>query len=195
MMNLPQDLILASKSPRRQQILKDLGIPFSVHSMDVDESYDPSMKPKMVAEYLANKKNRAYRFKFKREIILTSDTTVVLGNEILNKPKDANEAVEMLALLSGKTHEVITGVCISDIKKAISFSGCTEVTFSGLSDDEIQYYVDRFKPLDKAGAYGIQEWIGMIGIREMKGDYYNVVGLPAHRVYQALKKDFSSALK
>lgn len=190
MMNLPHDLILASKSPRRQQILRELRLNFRIETLEVDESFDDQLPSDEVAEYLAKKKNEAYRQKFTREIIITADTTVLIGDKILNKPNDRDEAEEMIRTLSGHTHKVISGVAISmpGRKDIISFSETTQVTFTRLENHEIAYYIDQFQPYDKAGAYGIQEWIGLIAIERIDGSYQNVVGLPSHRLYHELKK-------
>jgi septum formation protein len=190
MMNLPHDLILASKSPRRQQILRDLGLNFRIETLEVDESFDDQLPSVAVAEYLAKKKNEAYRQKFTKEIIITADTTVLIGDKILNKPADRDEAEEMIRSLSGNIHKVITGVAISipGRQDFISFSETTKVTFTRLENHEIDFYIDQFQPYDKAGAYGIQEWIGLIAIERIEGSYQNVVGLPSHRLYHELKK-------
>ncbi|MCR9250167.1 MAG: Maf family nucleotide pyrophosphatase [bacterium] len=191
-MNLTHPLILASNSPRRQQILKDAGFVFEVFTKNVDEEFSPDMDVRKVAEYLATKKNKAYLGEINNKIILTADTTVVLGKTILNKPEDDQDAIKMLKDLSGTRHEVITGVAISLNDQLVSFSDTTFVDFKELVDEEIEFYVTQYKPLDKAGAYGIQEWIGMIGVTKLEGSFYNVVGLPIDKVYQQLIKFQSS---
>lgn len=182
-------VLLASKSPRRRELLEHLRIPFSVISTGgIDESYPSDLPAAEIPQYLANKKADAYINRFNgNELIITSDTLVLLDGEILGKPKDRQDAIEMLRRLSGKSHEVVTGVCISTREKRTSFSVTTEVRFSELSDPDIEYYVDTFLPLDKAGAYGIQEWIGCIAVEAIDGSFYNVMGLPVHRLYKELK--------
>lgn len=151
------------------------------------------MNALQVAQYLSEAKNLHYR-KFRPDrIILTADTTVIYNNTVLNKPKDENEATDMLSSLSGKIHQVVTGVCISSPEKSISFSDVTEVQFYEISEEEIQHYITNYQPLDKAGAYGIQEWIGMTQVVHINGSFYNVMGLPTHRVYQTLKTQFSQS--
>lgn len=178
-------IILASKSPRRQELLKGLGITFEVKTQEVDESYPDSLENKKVAEYLAQKKANVFQLK-SSEILITSDTTVLLENQILNKPKNAAEAEKMLNLLSDKSHHVITGVCLKSLDKEMVFSETTKVSFKKLTKEEVQHYVQHYKPFDKAGAYGIQEWMGYIGIKQLEGCYYNVMGLPLSRLYQEL---------
>lgn len=185
-----QKLIVASNSARRQQLMKDAGFVFEVHVLDVDETLDPSIANADAAEYLAEKKNKAYRAIFKDEIVLTSDTVVVANGEILGKPKDEKEAFQMVATMSGKSHEVVSGVCISSPDHKVSFSDVTQVQFESLSPEEIKYYIETYQPYDKAGSYGIQEWIGMIGIQSIQGSFYNVMGLPINKVYQTLRSDF-----
>ena len=185
-------LILASNSPRRKQLLSELGYEFTVRTCPVEEDFPEDMPSNEVAEYLAEKKNRANRkVAAAHEIILTADTVVIREQEILNKPQDRAEAYRMIKSLSGKPHEVITGVCISDSEEFKSFSVKTTVHFAVLSDEEIYHYTDTAKPFDKAGAYGIQEWIGLIGVTHIEGSYANVVGLPTREVYQALKSIYS----
>lgn len=183
-------LIVASNSARRQQLMREAGYMFEVEVLDVDETLDGSIPSKEVAEFLAKKKNQAYRPNFNDEIILTADTVVILDDKILGKPADEEEAYEMILAMSDRTHEVISGVCISDAYRTVSFSDTTVVQFEKLSDQEIHYYIKHYRPFDKAGSYGIQEWLGMIAIRSIQGSYYNVVGLPVHRVYQVLMADF-----
>lgn len=183
-------LILASGSPRRQEILKVSGFEFSVFTREMDEDFPDSLPVREVAEYLAKKKNLFYRDFFDDEIILTADTTVILGETILNKPADQADAVRMIQVLQNNTHEVYTGVCLSNHAKSFSFSEMTKVTFHPMSDREIDYYLNTAKPFDKAGAYGVQDWLGMVKVKELKGSFYNVMGLPVDRVYQALNDEF-----
>lgn len=179
-------IILASNSPRRRQLLGGLGLAFEVKVLKgVDESYPSGIPATQVAEYIAAEKASAYDVG-DDELLITADTIVVVGNQILGKPKDAAEAVRMLRLISGCTHQVVTGVCMLTQEKQRRFSVCTDVTFRKLSDTEIDYYVSRYKPYDKAGAYGIQEWIGFVGVTAINGSYYNVMGLPVQRVYDEL---------
>lgn len=179
-------IVLLSGSPRRQQILREAGFTFDVQKTDVSEDFPSSLPVKEVAEYLARKKADFIKSRLGSEIAIAADTTVVLGNEILNKPADRDDAMKMLEKLSGKTHTVITGVCIVSSEKEISFSDHTQVSFRSLTHEEISWYIDHFKPYDKAGAYGVQEWIGMVAIDRIVGSYFNVVGLPVHRVYEEL---------
>jgi septum formation protein len=183
-------LILASNSARRQQLMRDAGFDFDVNVRDVDESFDPNMPVGEVAEFIANKKNKAYREFFPKDIILTADTVVIVSDGILGKPADKAEAFKMIKNMAGDIHEVVSGVCISSPDKVVSFSDSVEVDLSSLHDDEINFYVENYSPYDKAGAYGIQEWIGMIGINKIQGSFYTVMGLPIHKVYQSLKEDF-----
>lgn len=188
-MSLKYRLILASKSPRRQELLKSLGFDFDIRTKDVDESFPSTMRVTEVAEYLAKKKSAAFELA-NDELLITSDTTVVLGELILNKPANHQEAIDMITSLSGKAHAVVTGVCLRSVEKTISFSETTQVFFRELTRAEITHYVHTYEPMDKAGAYGIQEWIGMIGIEKIEGDYYNVMGLPSYKVYQHLTAHF-----
>lgn len=189
-MNSTHHLILASNSPRRQELLLQAGYEFEVFVRDFDESFPAEMPASHVAQYLAEQKNKNYRALRPHDLIITADTTVVNDGTVLNKPADKAEAMEMLTMLSDKTHLVISGVCISSPEQTISFSDTTEVTFSKIMKEEMEYYVDTFRPFDKAGAYGIQEWIGMTKVRSLKGSYFNVMGLPVHRVYEVLKEVF-----
>ncbi|RED94397.1 septum formation protein [Marinoscillum furvescens DSM 4134] len=179
-------MILASNSPRRQQLLREAGFEFEVFVRDFPEDFPGELPADEVAQYLAVQKNENYRPLLPDALILTADTTVILGDRVMNKPANADEAREMLTSLSNKTHEVICGVCISSASREISFSDRTEVTFGSLSPAEIDHYITTFQPFDKAGAYGIQEWIGMTKIIRITGSYYNVMGLPTHKVYEAL---------
>ncbi|HAA12705.1 MAG TPA: septum formation protein Maf [Cytophagales bacterium] len=181
-------LVLASKSPRRQQLLSELGVEFVVRTKDVPEDYPDELPKTEIARYLAERKARAHQPELaQEEVVLTSDTTVVLDNRQLEKAADADEARSMLQALSGRTHQVITGVCLAGPNRLESFDDTTEVTFRGLTSQEIDYYINTFQPFDKAGAYGIQEWIGMIGVERMVGSYFTVMGLPTHRVYTAIQ--------
>ncbi len=185
------NIILASNSPRRAELLHELGINFSIGGKNgIDESYPDNLKEKQIAIHIAEQKTTAYKNELEDDhnIIITSDTIVCLGEKVLGKPKDKPDAIEMLRELSGKKHKVITGVCIKNKNKSISFSVSTKVYFKELSEDEIIYYIDHYEPYDKAGAYGIQEWIGMVGIKKIKGSYFNVVGLPIQKLYEYLAK-------
>ena len=184
-MNSNFHLILASKSPRRKALLESLGLEFTIRSIEVDETIPNEVAPQEAARFLAEKKSGAYTVG-ENELLITADTTVVLGKEVLNKPASKEEAIGMLTKLSGKAHEVISGVCLKTTDKQVSFSESTRVYFKPLSLQEIEHYVATYQPYDKAGAYGIQEWIGMIGIEKIEGDYYNVMGLPVHQLYTQL---------
>jgi len=184
------EIILSSASPRRKELLKELGVDFKVQLKKVDENYPVGYPVEKVAQYLSEIKAAAFHVSDmkKNTLIITADTVVALGNTILGKPSDKKDAVNILKNLSGKKHQVITGVTLRTIDKRHSFSVSTEVYFKHLSDEEINYYVDKFKPMDKAGAYGIQEWIGHAAIEKIEGSYFNVMGLPTHRLYQELIK-------
>ena len=192
MNDLKYKLILASNSPRRKELLAGLGVPFEVRVLqDIDEHYPESLPVNEVARYIAKEKADAYRrIVAPDELIITADTVVIVGDEILGKPIDEADAVRMLKLLSGRTHQVTTGVCLLTAEKERCFDVTTDVTFKALTDEEIHYYVDRYRPFDKAGAYGIQEWIGYIGVTGLNGSYYNVMGLPVQRIYQELTKHY-----
>lgn len=180
-------LILASKSPRRQQLLADLGLSFEVITLDVDESFPESMPVNEVAAFLAEKKASAFTGSLnENSLVITADTIVAQGNTVLNKPDGEEHAREMLQILSGKKHEVITGVCLMSQTKKVVFSAKTDVWFKELSEAEIDFYIENYKPFDKAGAYGIQEWIGYIGIYRIDGSYFNVMGLPVQQLYTQL---------
>ena len=183
-------LLLASGSPRRRELTEQLGMEVvRAHLKDVEETYPDTLSAAEVAPYLSRLKAEAYMGEIAPdEVLLTADTVVVDGDRILGKPRDEGEAHAMLRELSGHTHQVITGVTLASDKGMQTFSEVTEVEFAELTDDEISYYVEKYRPLDKAGAYGIQEWIGYIGIKGIKGDYYNVMGLPLWRVYEHLLK-------
>lgn len=182
------NIILASASPRRRQLLEQLGIDFTVKVIaGLDESYPAGLAWQEIPEYLSRKKAEGHTSLLSPDtMIITADTLVMLDGKPLGKPADAAEARRMLRNLSGRSHFVITGVTILTMEKSTSFSTTTEVFFDTLSDDEIDFYITRFKPMDKAGAYGIQEWIGAAGIRRIEGSYYNVMGLPLHSLYTAL---------
>jgi len=183
---LDRPLIVASSSPRRQYLMKEAGFNFTIEKPDVDESFPSELPVDQVAKYLAEKKAEYFRLTMKEEVVLTADTVVILQNKILNKPGDRIEAIDMLTNLSGNTHNVMTGVCIISKEKEISFDDTTQVTFVSLTREEIEFYVDQYKPYDKAGAYGAQDWIGMVAIEKIVGSYFNVMGLPIHKVYQYL---------
>lgn len=180
-------MILASGSPRRQQLLRDVGLPFEVVLRSVEEVIPAGKSPSEAAEYLAWRKSEAYLDLIQDHIVLTSDTIVSLKGQLLEKPMDRADALRMLGLLSGNVNQVISGVCIRYKERISLFHASTLVTFRQLADWEMELYVDKYKPYDKAGAYGIQEWIGMVGIEKIDGDYYNVVGMPIGMVWEALK--------
>ena len=183
------EIILASKSPRRRQLLSDLGLKFSVQSMDIPEEFPENLGKTEVPVYLAELKAEAFRPLLKNnQLVITADTIVWLDGNVLNKPTDYNDAFRMLKTLSGKKHQVITGVCLLSTEKKVSFYALTDVWFKPLSDEEIQYYLEHYRPYDKAGAYGIQEWIGHIGIYRIEGSFFNVMGLPVQSVYEHLKE-------
>lgn len=179
-------LLLASGSPRRQQLLKELGLEFKVEVRDVKEYIPEDMHPRAVAVMISENKAKAYDDLSNDYMVLTADTIVALEDDIMGKPADAEEAFRMLKKLSGRTHTVITGVTLFHEGKFRSFSDETYVTFRRLNDSEITYYIENFQPFDKAGSYGIQEWIGMIGVVRIEGDFYNVMGLPTLKLYQEL---------
>lgn len=186
---MKQKLILASKSPRRQQLLKEAGYDFVVKTLDTDESYPDTLAVHDVASYLAKKKAEAFiPILEDHETVITADTVVILNDEILGKPANSEEAKTMLEALSGQQHQVTTAVCIASRDKIVAFDDTTVVYFKQLSKEEIEYYIEKYQPFDKAGAYGIQEWIGMIGIQKIEGSYFTVMGLPTHLVYEALKR-------
>ncbi len=183
-------VMLASGSPRRRQLLSDLAIDFTLApTLEIEETYPDGLAPEEVAPYLSKLKARAYRAILdENEIVITADTVVVNEGKVLGKPKGKDEAKMMLRSLSGHSHKVITGVTIMSTDKETTFSAETEVEFASLTEDEIDFYVDHFNPVDKAGAYGIQEWIGCIGVKSIKGSFYNVMGLPLHRLFDELKR-------
>lgn len=184
------NIILASASPRRRELLSGLGVSFETLCLPgIDESFPDSLPANEVAEYISVKKAEAYKQQMQtNQLIITADTVVVSENRILGKPHSRENAVEMLRFLSGKTHHVITGVTILTTDKQKTFSVSTDVTFADITDEEIYYYIDRYQPMDKAGAYGIQEWIGFIAVESISGSYFNVMGLPIQRLYQELKR-------
>ncbi len=184
------NIILASKSPRRQSLLAEMGYEFSVHTHDIVEDYPETLPKAQVPEYLSLKKANAFTEEElpKDYLIIASDTVVIVDDKILGKPRDYNDAKDMLRSLSGKTHQVVSGVTLRSANKIDTFSAVSNVTFAELSDEEIDFYLEKYKPFDKAGAYGVQEWIGFIGVKSLEGSFYNVMGLPTHLLYQHLKK-------
>ena len=183
-------IILASNSPRRKELLSGLGIQYEVKTLpDIDESYPEGLDGMEIPAFIARSKADAYREVMQTdELIITADTIVWLDGNVMGKPKDAEEAREMLRSLSGQTHQVITGVCLTTAVYQRALATMTDVTFAPLSEEEIAYYVERYSPMDKAGSYGIQEWIGFIGVESISGSYFNVMGLPIQRLYTELKK-------
>ena len=183
-------IILASNSPRRKELLAGLDLQFEVRVLqDIDESYPADLPTHKIAEFISKKKADAYvETMADDELVITADTVVILGDEVMGKPHDEADAKRMLGELSGRTHQVATGVTLSTRQRQMSFSVVTNVTFKELSADEIDYYVRTYQPMDKAGAYGIQEWIGYIGVTALEGSYFNVMGLPVQRIYEALKR-------
>ena len=181
-------IILASNSPRRRELLGGLGISFEVKVLpDIEENYPEGLSVAQIAEYIAKEKADAYReLMAPNDLIITADTIVVADDEVMGKPVDAADAQRMLRKLSGKAHQVITGVCLMTTPRQRVFSVTTDVTFKQLADEEIDYYVNTYRPFDKAGAYGIQEWIGYVGVTGLNGSYFNVMGLPVQRIYQEL---------
>ncbi len=189
-MKLSNKLILGSQSPRRKELLKQAGFEFEVRSIDFDESFPEELPSKDVAEYLAVEKNKAFRTSLKNEVVVTADTIVIANGNILGKPVNEQDAINMLSALSGQIHEVVTGICISNGEKQRSSSVTTKVKVKPLSIKEINHYIANFEPFDKAGAYGIQEWFGLIAVEWIEGSYFNVVGLPVHKVYTILTEEF-----
>lgn len=182
-------IVLASNSPRRKELLQRMGVNFKVRTLfGIDESYPDSLRGEDIVCYISRNKARAYRTSMApNELLITADTIVYVDGEVMGKPKNAEQAKEMLHKLSGKSHQVITGVTIVTADRIENFGVTSQVKFAEITDDEINYYVDNFLPFDKAGAYGIQEWIGIVAVEEIKGSYFNVVGLPVQRLYQKLK--------
>lgn len=187
MLSLTNSLILASNSPRRQQLLRELGVDFTVEVRPTNETFPLDMPPAQVAGFLAQQKAAQFEADLTNQLVLCADTIVVVDDEILNKPADETEAQTMLQKLSGRTHEVITGVCLLTQTGFKTINDTAKVTFKPLSDTEINYYIQHYRPFDKAGAYGVQEWIGMIGISRIEGSFYTIMGLPLHHVYQLLQ--------
>ena len=183
-------VILASNSPRRKELLAGLGVDYEVRTLpDVDESYPETLQGADIPLYIAKEKADAYVAMMQPgELMITADTIVWLDGKVLGKPQDKEDALQMLRTMSGRTHEVFTGVCITTTDWQRSFTAQTEVRFATLSEEEIAYYVDNFKPMDKAGAYGVQEWIGFIGVENISGSYYNIMGLPVQKLYRELLK-------
>jgi len=181
-------IILASNSPRRRELLGGLGIKYEVKVLpDIEENYPADLPVAQIAEYIAKEKADAYRQLMEQnDLIITADTIVVAGDEVMGKPVDADDARRMLHKLSGRAHQVITGVCLTTTDKQRAFSVTTDVTFKQLTDEEIDYYIQTYRPFDKAGAYGIQEWIGYVGVTGLNGSYFNVMGLPVQRIYNEL---------
>jgi septum formation protein len=182
------NIILASGSPRRQQFFKDLAIEFSIQLKEIDEIYPSDLKGTQITDYLADLKSKAFTNLSKKDIVITSDTIVWLENKALGKPKDKQDAFSMLRALSGKKHQVITSISIKGYDFQRIVNDTTTVAFKEITNDEINYYIENYNPLDKAGAYGIQEWIGFIAIENIEGSYFNVVGLPVHKLYEELMK-------
>jgi septum formation protein len=184
---MAKHIILASQSPRRYELMKMAGLEFEVKSKNVDETHPVDTLPEKIPVYLAQKKAKAFSSEISaNQVVIGADTIVILENVIFEKPAGRSDAIEMLSALSGKMHSVVTGVCLLTKEKEIVFSETTRVYFNALSLAQIEYYVDNFKPFDKAGAYACQEWIGAVGIKRFEGDYFNVVGLPINRVYHEL---------
>lgn len=183
-------VVLASNSPRRKELLSGLGVDYEVRSLpDIDESYPSGLDGIDIPTYIARGKADAYRKDMQAdELIITADTIVWLNGEVMGKPSDEEDARRMLRALSGQTHQVITGVCLTTIDRQKAFSVLTDVTFATLTDEEIDYYVEHYRPMDKAGSYGIQEWIGFVGVEKITGSYFNVMGLPVQRLYTELKR-------
>lgn len=183
-------IVLASNSPRRKELMSGLGVDYVVRTLpDVDESYPESLQGEEIPAYISLEKANAYKSMMSPdELLITADTIVWLDGKVLGKPKDKDNAVEILHMLSGHTHKVMTGVCITTTEWQRSFTSTSEVQFDVLSDEEIQYYVDKYCPMDKAGAYGVQEWIGYVGVKSISGSFYNIMGLPIQKLYGELKK-------
>ena len=183
------EIVLASNSPRRKELLQRMGVNFKVRTLfGIDESYPDSLRGEDIVCYISRNKAKAYQSSMaSNELLITADTIVYVDGEVMGKPKNAEEAKEMLHKLSGKTHQVITGVTIVTAKRTENFGVTSQVKFTNITDEEINFYVDNYLPFDKAGAYGIQEWIGIVAVEEIKGSYFNVVGLPVQRLYQKLK--------
>jgi septum formation protein len=188
MLNKISPIILASKSPRRQELLQLMGIDFKVVLKEVDETYPEGLSPTEIAVHIAEKKAKAFDEVIHDEIVITADTIVCLDGKILGKPENEEHAFEILSDLSGKRHEVITAVCLLKNHQLTSFYEISEVFFKTLSDEQIRHYISTYAPMDKAGAYGIQEWIGLVAVEKINGSYSNIVGLPTQRLYEELQK-------
>ena len=187
----PYNIVLVSQSPRRRELLKGLELEFECTSVDTDESYPASLKDGEIPMYIAEQKADAYLPQMEdNTLAITADTVVLINGSVLGKPKSRQEAVDMLHTLSGNAHQVITGVCIFTKGKRKTFSVLTDVQFTTLTDAEIEHYIDTYKPFDKAGSYGVQEWIGYVGIEKITGSYFNVMGLPVQRLYKELNQFF-----
>ena len=187
-MNTSKRIILASNSPRRRELLAGLDIDFEVRVKEgIDEAYPASLPMEQIPQYISRAKSQAYDLA-PDELLITADTIVWTEGRVLGKPSSPTEAEHMLHLLSGRTHQVVTGVTLATTEWTTSFAAVTDVTFATLTDDEVHYYVQRYAPMDKAGAYGVQEWIGYVGVTSLSGSYYNVMGLPVQRLYAELKK-------
>ena len=183
------EIVLASNSPRRKELLQRMGVNFKVRTLfGIDESYPDSLRGEDIVCYISRNKAKAYQSSMApNELLITADTIVYVDGEVMGKPKNAEQAKEMLHKLSGKTHQVMTGVTIVTAKRTEKFGVTSQVKLTNITDEEINFYVDNYLPFDKAGAYGIQEWIGIVAVEEIKGSYFNVVGLPVQRLYQKLK--------
>ena len=184
------EFILASGSPRRQFLVKDLGLSFVVKVSDVDEHFPDDLKAQEIPLFLSKLKAEAFKDDLGDRILIAADTVVWINNQVLNKPADAEEAKSMLRMLSANRHEVYTGVTLRSAKKTVSFHSRTDVYFKVLTEEEITFYVDKYKPFDKAGAYGAQEWIGYVGVEKISGSYFNVMGLPLRELYETILKEF-----
>ncbi len=185
-------LILGSGSPRRKQLLADTGLKFSVLTKNTNEDWPADLPTDEIAAYLANKKATAFKAEAQQSIILTADTVVCVGDKVLNKAETHHQALEMLRLLAGKTHQTYTGICIRYQDQVINATAVADVTFADMPDEVLNHYINTSKPFDKAGAYGIQDWISLVGITEIKGSYYTVMGLPTHLVYAELYRLYAS---
>lgn len=187
MLLLTKPLVLASNSPRRKQLLKESGFQFDVEVLPTDETYPEGLSTDEIAGYISSQKAEMFRGTHLDRLVLTADTVVLYENEMLGKPADIEDATRMLSLLSGTTHKVVTAVSLLTDHKITTLSDVAVVTFRNLEFTEIKYYIEQYKPFDKAGAYGIQEWIGVVGIEKIEGSFYTIMGLPVHLVYQLLK--------
>ena len=180
-------LLLGSNSPRRKELLENLGYEFRVVKINCEEIYPDDLEIEKIANFLSELKSKAYPNLEKEEVLITADTIVALKNEILGKPKNKKEAIEMLQKLSGKTHQVYTGITVRNWKKSISKTDCSSVEIDYLTEEEINFYIENFKPFDKAGSYGIQEWFGMAKVKNISGSFYSIMGLPTHLIFSLLK--------